>query len=181
MKDCQLKQQRAQIINASKYRIPANIQIDDSALLRDHTRPTKFSPLFDSQPHKVIDVIDEGRKIVLQRCSEEKQFIRHPADIKLKYSEANQHSQHFLPSKTEENNGILGYNYPEDYDWDNDSIVFDNSYMHNNKQNEPLEVPSNIIDDHIPTRISTRPHVPNRRYYNENVVNYYNCCGDIEN
>ena len=159
--------------NSSKYRIPANIQIDDSALLRDHTRPTKFSPLFDSQPHKVI---------VLQRCLDGKQFIRHPDDIKLlKYSEANQHSQHFLPSKAEENNGILGYNYPEDYDWDNDSIAFDNSNMHNNEQNEPLEVPSDIIDDHIPTRISTRPHVPNRRYYNENVINYYDWCGDIEN
>ena len=111
-----------------------------------------------------------------------KQFIRHPDDIKLlKHSEANQHSQHFQSIRAEENSEILRCNDSEIYDCDNDSIVFDNSSMYNTGQNEPFDIPNNNIRDNIPTRMSTRSRVPNRRYYNENIVNYYDCCGDNEN
>ena len=82
-RDMQIKQERGDAINASKYRKESDFQNGDRVVLRNHYKKSKFDPYFDPDTCLVVNVSTDGRVVTVERLNDGKIFKRHPDDIKL--------------------------------------------------------------------------------------------------
>ena len=79
-RDMQIKQERGDAINASKYRKESDFQNGDRVLL---IKKSKFDPYFDPDTCLVVNISTDGRVVTVERLNDGKIFKRHPDDIKL--------------------------------------------------------------------------------------------------
>ena len=77
------KETRKADYNASRHVKPANFQAGEQVLVRNYTKKSKYEPTFLPERYVVVDVMANG-KIVLVQSSRTGRFLkRHPNDIKL--------------------------------------------------------------------------------------------------
>ena len=79
-RDQTLKDNRQEKINCSKYQKTSNLKIDDTVVMRDSERKSKFDPIFPLDPYKVVAI--QGTTITICRDRDDKIFRRHPDDLK---------------------------------------------------------------------------------------------------
>ena len=82
-KDIKLKQDHEDEVNSSKFRKSAEISVGDTVMMRNHRKQSKFQPTFIPDAFKVLDVLGNGRIVIIERISDGAFFGRHPDDIKL--------------------------------------------------------------------------------------------------
>ena len=118
-------------------------------------------PYFGPEQYTIVEVQDKGRKLVLSSCTDGKQLVRHPGDVKLCHFET--------PSEPSYSKRAVDFaQFPQCMDVYEDAgegIQFGNIPVVN--QNLP---PPTV--DTIPLRRSGRATTANPRYYNSDFVNY---------
>ena len=77
----QMKQERTDKINTSKYKKQAQIYVGNKVLIKNHTKQCKFAPLFLAQPCSVIDV--NRNYLTVTNDPDGKTFKTHRDDLKL--------------------------------------------------------------------------------------------------
>ena len=82
-KDKILKDRRQEKINSSKYRGESQLKVDDTVLLRNFQKCSKFDPIFMPQLCEVLDIKCNGRRVTIERKRDGKIFKRHPDDLRL--------------------------------------------------------------------------------------------------
>ena len=77
------KQARQQSTNASKFRRDSDFRTGDMVFVRNQGRTSKFAPYFGPDPYVIIHIQDNGRKLLLRRCTDGQELLRHPDDVKM--------------------------------------------------------------------------------------------------
>ncbi len=152
--DANIKQHRQEAINEGKYRKSSQFEVGDTVLIRNYNRTSKYHPYFQYSPLQVMEVQNNGRCLVLQRISDGAVYRRHPDDVKL-FKEMGNHTQHESNIRS-----------PASED---DTLRLQEQLlagMYNEEQGDELLI------RHPPLEDQRRQHIPNPRYYNNDMVNY---------
>ena len=80
--DKQKKIDNEEKINSSKYRKKSNFNIGDKVRVRNYQKSRKFDPVFLGEPFKIIDINDEGNKLIVEHQENGFSLCRHPDDVK---------------------------------------------------------------------------------------------------
>ena len=110
-------------------------------LIRNYKKYSKYDPIFLPEPFRIVSVIDEGRRLELERLYDGKLFSRHPDDVKkvdISYRE------------DEHQGGVVEKN--RDIEWRD---IFHDEEEHND--NTILGLP---LQQHIHQQNIHLPHVP---------------------
>ena len=133
-------------VNSSKYRKVSDLKIGDAVLIRNHTRNSKFQPLFGPEPYTIVSITDEGNKLTVERCSDGGTLIRHPDESM---------------SKTAEEEMLLSSNYDNDYE---NNVEFEGD------QDFPKDNDGIAIEATTEPRRSSRDRRPNVRFCNDECI-----------
>jgi ribosomal protein L21E len=96
-RDKTIKQARTDDINESKYKQSSAFKEGDHVLLRNR-RTSKFHPYFSPDDYTVIQLLNNGTAVKVQRENDRKIFIRHPNDLKATTT-PHVHKQQTTPSQ----------------------------------------------------------------------------------
>ena len=77
----QMKQERTDEINTSKYKKQKQIYVGNKVLIRNHTKQCKFDPLFLGQPYSVTDV--NRNYVTVTNDADRRALKRHRDNLKL--------------------------------------------------------------------------------------------------
>ena len=80
--DKQKKTDNEEKINSSKYRKKSNFNIGDKVRVRNYQKSRKFDPVFLGEPFTIIDINDEGNKLIVEHQENGFSLCRHPDDVK---------------------------------------------------------------------------------------------------
>ena len=80
--DKQKKIDNEEKINSSKYRKKSNFNIGDKVRVRNYQKSRKFDPVFLGEPFKIIDINDEGNKLIVEHQENGFSLCRRPDDVK---------------------------------------------------------------------------------------------------
>ena len=77
------KDSRKEKYNSARHTKPSNFKIGDQVLVRNFQKKSKFEPIFLPERFVVIDVMANGKIILVQSTRNDKFLRRHPNDLKL--------------------------------------------------------------------------------------------------
>ena len=176
-RDADIKHSRQQRINSGKYRQQSTFRVGDLVLIRNYEKTSKYDPLFQYSPLTITDIHNDGRCLTLQRNSDGKTFKRHPDDVKpLSRSTA-------TPPATPP----FSTGGPITTDEELDTRYLQESLYIPFEEEDYYETSDPPIDlppvppppgfPPVPQHVERprRQPIPNKRYYNEDMVNYLAC------
>jgi hypothetical protein len=81
-RDLQLKRAHQSKVNAGKYKIHSPLIVGDRVLVRNYQKKRKFDPTFLPDEYIIVEVVEEGHSLTLERLRDGASLKRHPDDVK---------------------------------------------------------------------------------------------------
>ena len=153
-KDIDLKQNREEEINSSKFRQSSEISVGDTVMMRNHRKQSKSQPTFLPEAFKVVNVSQDGRILVIARKSDGAVFRRHPDDVKIFDGEFPKKDEHLFSEKDELEA------------WHGHCSRFRDHDEYNEERENAVEETADVHVQAQPRR-SERVQQRNQKYYND--------------
>ena len=82
-RDQKLKLERSEKVKSFKYHKKTELKVEDTVILRDFNKKSKFDPIFPQVFYEIINILNDNSVVTVRRKRDGHILRRHPDNIKI--------------------------------------------------------------------------------------------------